>query len=209
LPSGFEKFLFNVLHGIWGKIPVICRLSMKKLKLSELGRMSEEEFRASEKFPVIAILENIRSFHNTGSIFRSADAFRIERLILSGYTPAPPHREIHKTALGAENSVNWNYEKDPLAEIQNLKNAGWKVCAIEHTDSSVPIGNFRLSPGEKYVLIFGNEVEGVSESVLGQCDHCIEIPQYGTKHSLNVSVAAGIIFYAFTSRLALANTLLT
>ncbi len=168
---------------------------MRKLKLEELGRMSLKEFKDKDKFPIVIILDNIRSFHNTGSIFRSADAFRIQKMYLTGFTPCPPHREIHKTAIGAEDSVEWEYAKELNPLLQQLKDEGFTIYAVEQTSESFPLPDLKWSPTEKIALIFGNEVEGVMESALPFCKAAIEIPQYGTKHSLNVSVAVGIVLY--------------
>ena len=173
---------------------------MRKLKLSELGRMNLEEFKNSAKNEIVIILDNIRSFHNTGSIFRSADAFRVMKIILTGFTPTPPHREIRKTAIGAEESVEWKYEKEIVDAILELKQEGYSIIAVEQTSSSIPLPDFFWKPGEKVALIFGNEVEGVQESAIALCDKAVEIPQYGTKHSLNVSVAAGVVLYGMMEK---------
>jgi 23S rRNA (guanosine2251-2'-O)-methyltransferase len=167
---------------------------MRKLSMDELGRKSVEEFRRSEKIPIIILLENIRSMHNVGSVFRTADAFLIQGVYLCGYTPQPPHRDIHKTALGATETVNWKYFPDGLSAIDTLRQEGFAVYAIEQAEGSIPLN--RVVPGEKRIaLIFGNEVEGVSDAVISACDGCVEIPQWGMKHSLNVSVATGIVLW--------------
>jgi tRNA G18 (ribose-2'-O)-methylase SpoU len=168
---------------------------MKKLKLEELNRLSQEEFRDAEKFPLCVVLDNIRSMHNVGSVFRSADAFRVSKLWLCGYTPQPPHREIRKTAIGAEETVAWEHAPDAAALAQRLRQEGWTLVAVEQTTGSVPLGEFRPKAGERLALILGNEVDGVQASVLEHCQVAVEIPQFGTKHSLNVSVAAGIVLY--------------
>jgi len=165
--------------------------------MDELGRISADEFRRAEKFPVIAVLDNIRSMHNVGSIFRSADSFLIEKIILTGYTPIPPHREINKTALGATETVEWKYEENALSYLAELKSAGYDILAVEQAVSSFPPQEIHNKNLDKVVLIFGNEVEGVQQDILNICDGIIEIPQKGTKHSLNVSVAAGIILWEF------------
>ncbi|MDX2247830.1 MAG: RNA methyltransferase [Bacteroidia bacterium] len=170
---------------------------MRKLKLEELNRLSLTEFREAEKQPVTVVLDNIRSMHNVGAVLRTADAFRIEKVILCGITPIPPHREIHKTAIGAEDSVNWEYQPDILSTISELKTRGYKIYSIEQTDQSIALNKFEPSP-ERCAIVFGNEVEGVSQSIINISDMAIEIPQFGTKHSLNVSVAAGIVLYKFT-----------
>lgn len=161
--------------------------------MDELGRMSAEEFRQSAKQPVRIILENIRSMHNVGSVFRSADAFRCEGIVLCGYTPQPPHRDIHKTALGATETVDWLYLPAAAEAVQLLKGQGYKVYAAEQTEGSILLQTF--STADPVAVVFGNEVEGVSAGVIALCDGCIEIPQFGTKHSLNVSVAAALVLW--------------
>jgi len=141
------------------------------------------------------MLENIRSMHNVGSVFRTADAFLANAIYLCGYTPRPPHRDIHKTALGATESVSWKYVENAIKEVELLKKNGYRVVGVEQVEESIPLQNFKLAEGEKMVLIFGNEVEGVSEELLRCCDACIEIPQFGMKHSLNISVAAGMVLW--------------
>ncbi len=168
---------------------------MRKLKMDELGRKSLTQFKASEKNPVIIVLDNVRSMHNVGSIFRTADAFLTEAIFLCGYTPQPPHRDIQKTALGATESVDWMYFETLLEAVLNLKDAGYKIFAVEQADQSISLSNFQMDAKEKTAFIFGNEVEGVQDDVLPYCDGCIEIPQAGTKHSFNISVAAGIVMW--------------
>jgi 23S rRNA (guanosine2251-2'-O)-methyltransferase len=163
--------------------------------MDELPRKSKTEIQRAEKLAVILLLENIRSMHNVGSVFRTADAFLTEAIYLCGYTPQPPHRDIHKTALGATESVKWKYVDHALEAVKSLKTAGYQIVAVEQVLGSIPLQNFKLTAGGKMVLIFGNEVEGVSEEVLIYCDSCIEIPQFGMKHSLNVSVAAGMVLW--------------
>ncbi len=170
---------------------------MRKLKLEELGRISVDEFKESDKIPVVVILDNIRSMHNIGSVFRTADAFLIEKIYLCGITATPPHKEIRKTALGATESVDWEYVEDCCELVQKLKSDGFTILAIEQTEGSVSLSKFELNPNEKYAVVFGNEVEGVQQSVINLSDSCIEIPQGGTKHSLNVSVCAGIVLWEF------------
>jgi len=168
---------------------------MRKLKMEELGRKSLTQYKASEKNPVIIILDNVRSMHNVGSIFRTADAFLTHAIFLCGYTPQPPHRDIQKTALGATESVDWMYFETLLEAVLNLKEAGYKVFAVEQADQSISLSEFNLDTELKNAFIFGNEVEGVQADVLPYCDGCIEIPQAGTKHSFNISVAAGIVLW--------------
>jgi tRNA G18 (ribose-2'-O)-methylase SpoU len=167
---------------------------MRKLSMEELGRKTVNEFRQSEKKPVMIVLDNIRSMHNVGSVFRTADAFLAEGICLCGYTPQPPHRDIHKTALGATETVDWIYFPNTLEAIQQLKQQGYRVYGIEQTEGSISLEKFTAS-AYKTAIVFGNEVEGVDQSVLQLCDGCIEIPQFGMKHSLNISVAAGIVLW--------------
>lgn len=168
---------------------------MKKLKLEELGRISVTEFKAAEKLPVCIVLDNIRSLHNVGSAFRTADAFRIEKIYLTGITGTPPHREIQKSALGATESVVWEYVESPAQVVQDLKTRGYAIVIVEQTTQSIPLHQFVPEPNKKYCLVFGNEVEGVSDSVIGHGDIALEIPQSGTKHSLNISVCLGIVVW--------------
>ncbi len=168
---------------------------MRKLRMDELPRKSRTEIQEAEKLPVIILLENIRSMHNVGSVFRTADAFLAEGIYLCGYTPQPPHRDIHKTALGATETVSWKYAEKTRDALTFLKTAGYQILAVEQVSGSVPLQRFTLNSGEKIVLVFGNEVQGVSEEALEFCDGCIEIPQFGMKHSLNVSVAAGMVLW--------------
>lgn len=168
---------------------------MRKLKMEELGRKSVAEFRSSDKLPVIAVLDNVRSMHNVGSVFRTADAFLLEGIYLCGYTPRPPHRDIQKTALGATETVEWTYWETTGAAIASLREKGFEIWAVEQASTSVPLQAFNPGPGRKVAVIFGNEVEGVEAAVLPLCDGVLEIPQLGTKHSLNVSVAAGIVLW--------------
>jgi 23S rRNA (guanosine2251-2'-O)-methyltransferase len=163
--------------------------------MDELPRKTKNEFQQAEKLPILLMLENIRSMHNVGSVFRTADAFLAEGIYLCGYTPRPPHRDIHKTALGATETVNWFYSETALEALKNLKTKGYQLVAVEQVLGSTPLQRFSLPAGEKIVLIFGNEVEGVSAEVLAICDTCLEIPQFGMKHSLNVSVAAGMVLW--------------
>jgi 23S rRNA (guanosine2251-2'-O)-methyltransferase len=174
---------------------------MKKLKLEELGRISVEQFRSSDKLPICLVLDNIRSLHNVGSAFRTTDAFRFEKIFLAGITGTPPHREIEKTALGATQSVAWEYVESTAAVLQRLKNENYTIIIVEQTSSSIQLQQFTPEEGKKYCLVFGNEVNGVSEDALPLGDVAIEIPQFGTKHSLNVSVCLGIISWEFFKKL--------
>jgi 23S rRNA (guanosine2251-2'-O)-methyltransferase len=176
---------------------------MKKLKLEELGRISINQFKDSEKIPVCILLDNIRSLHNVGSAFRTADAFRIEKIILTGITGIPPHREIQKTALGATESVDWVYSESPAKAISDLKSKGYKIVIVEQTTDSIPLQTFHGEPGIKYCLVFGNEVHGVSEESIDLGDLALEIPQLGTKHSLNISVCLGIVLWDVFRKLRL------
>lgn len=171
---------------------------MRKLTTDELNRISKEEFERAEKTPIIIVLDNIRSLSNVGAFFRTADAFRIEALYLCGITACPPHREIHKTALGADETVQWRYFATTEAACQALKDEGYRIFAVEQIEGSVALQDFKFEPHTAYIL--GNEVEGVGEEALPYCDGAIELPQEGTKHSLNVSICAGIVFWeAFKS----------
>ena len=168
---------------------------MKKLKLEELGRITVDEFRESDKLPVSILLDNVRSLHNVGSTFRVSDAFRLEKIYLAGITGTPPHREIHKTALGATESVAWEYFENAGEAARQLKEQGFKVIVIEQTNESIPLQQFHPKPGTRYCLVFGNEVNGVSDEVIAWADLALEIPQSGTKHSLNISVCVGIVVW--------------
>ena len=166
---------------------------MHKLSMDELNRISKEDFERAEKLPIIIILDNIRSLSNVGAFFRSADAFRIGELVLCGITACPPHREIHKTALGADETVRWRYYESTEAACQSLKSEGYRIFAVEQVEGSVPLQDFKFEPQTAYIL--GNEVEGVCEEALPYCEGAIELPQAGTKHSINVSVCAGIVMW--------------
>lgn len=163
--------------------------------MDDLNRISVEEFKQTDKIPLVIILDNIRSMHNVGSVFRTSDAFLVNRIILCGFTPRPPHRDINKTALGATETVNWQYQESTLDAVNELKAEGYKIYGIEQVDNSIELEKFTFDKNEKIAIVLGNEVEGVDEEVLKQCDGSIEIPQFGTKHSLNVSVAAGIVIW--------------
>lgn len=172
----------------------------KKLKLWELDRVSETEFKAQEKFPLIVILNDIRSLNNIGSFFRTADAFNVEKIYLCGITAQPPHRDIQKTALGATESMNWEHRTSIVDLVVELKAQGVKVCSIEQAEETVSLEKVPELPKVKYALVFGNEVNGVDQDVIDLSDLIIEIPQFGTKHSLNVSVCAGIVLWEFAKR---------
>ena len=168
---------------------------MRKLKNNELNRLSAEDFRKAEKSPFSIILDNIRSLHNIGSVFRTADAFLIEKIYLCGITATPPHKDIHKTALGSTESVKWEYYKVTADAVLDLKKKGYIVVAVEQTTGSISLKDFRIVPGKKYAFVFGHEVRGVDQLVVDICDYCLDIPQYGTKHSLNISVSAGVVLW--------------
>lgn len=168
---------------------------MRKLRIEELNRLTTEEFRKLEKTRLVIILDNLRSQNNIGSIFRTCDAFLIEKLYLCGITAIPPHRDIHKTALGSTESVSWEYAEETITVVRKLKSLGYVLLAAEQTEKSSMLQDFNAISGKKYAVVFGHEFRGVDQSVIDECDKCIEIPQFGTKHSLNVSVSAGIIIW--------------
>ena len=168
----------------------------------ELHRVGVEEYKKVEKLPVTVVLDNVRSEMNVGSVLRTADAFLIERVMLCGITPVPPKPEIHKTALGAEESVTWQYFESTLDAVAQLKSEGYIVASIEQVHDSVSLENFDIQPGQRVAIVMGNEVKGVSQDVVDACDLCVEIPQYGTKHSLNISCCAAIVMWHAFSRLA-------
>ena len=181
-------------------------MSHTKLSTSEMGRLSVEAYRQADKLPVVAVLDNVRSQHNVGAVFRTADAMRLERVVLCGICCCPPNQEIHKTALGAEESVDWQYFKETLDAVRALKAEGYAVYAVEQAHNSITLENFAQSFTDeglhnRLAVIFGHEVFGVQQEVIDLCDGCIEIPQYGTKHSLNVSVTAGIVLYRICNAL--------
>ena len=167
----------------------------KKLKLTELNRLDLEEFKQLEKDPVVVLLNDIRSLHNIGSVFRTCDAMAVEKLYLCGITATPPHREIRKTAIGASESVNWEYQKNPIEVIKKYQKLGYQIIAVEQTDKAISLENFDWN-NEKILLIFGNEVNGVDQDLINESDISIEIPQWGTKHSFNISVSAGIVLWS-------------
>ena len=176
---------------------------MQKRRITELGRLDVEAFRKAEKMSLTVVLDNVRSFHNVGAVFRTADAYRVERIVLCGMTAQPPAPEIHKTALGAEDAVAWTYESDTLEAVRKLKDEGYKVYAIEQAHGSTPLQNLGsvVREGEKFAVVFGHEVKGVQQEVVDAADGCLELPQFGTKHSLNVSVTAGIVIWEFAQKM--------
>ena len=176
---------------------------MRKVRTVEMKRLTVDEFRKAEKLPLVVVLDNVRSMHNVGSVFRTADAFRAEAVCLCGITGIPPHPEIHKTALGAEDSVSWHHFATASEAVGHLHAKGYLVIAVEQVEHSTKLQRFQAVGGEKYAIVVGNEVKGVCQEVVDLCDGCLEIPQLGTKHSLNVSVATGIVVYEFARQLLL------
>jgi tRNA G18 (ribose-2'-O)-methylase SpoU len=168
---------------------------MRKRLNEELGRKSLSEFKSSEKSPFIIVLDNVRSHNNIGSIFRTADSFLVEKIILCGITATPPHRDIHKTALGATESVVWEYHNSAFDAVRELKKQDYLIVSIEQVEGSISLNNFEVEKRNKYVLVFGHEINGVSQDVIDISDFCIEIPQFGTKHSFNIAVSAGIVLW--------------
>ncbi|HIT40464.1 MAG TPA: RNA methyltransferase [Candidatus Caccoplasma intestinavium] len=173
---------------------------MKKKSILDMQRITAREFKEAKKIPLVVVLDNLRSLNNVGSVFRTSDAFRVSAIYLCGITSTPPHPEIHKTALGAEDSVTWYYEKNTVDVIDRLHKDGYRVFAIEQVEGSCSLIDLSLDEG-KYAVVLGNEVNGVQQEVVDKCDVCIEIPQYGTKHSLNVSVTAGLVIWDFFKQL--------
>jgi 23S rRNA (guanosine2251-2'-O)-methyltransferase len=169
---------------------------MRKLKMDELGRKTVEQYKAAEKHPIVVVLDDIRSMINVGAVFRNCDAFMVEKLYLCGYTPAPPHREITKSALGADEAVDWEHVTDIQVLVARLKAEGYRIASIEQTDKSIPLQEFKPLDDDKWVIVMGNEVDGVNAAVVAASDLAVEIPQFGTKHSLNIAVATGIVLYA-------------
>ena len=184
-----------------------CEMKNRKLKITEMGRMNVEEFRASEKMPLIVVLDDVRSMYNVGSVFRTADAFRVEAIYLCGITAQPPHPEIHKTALGAEDTVAWQHFPTALEAVASLKQQGYTVYSIEQCEGSTMLNDLstdnrqQTTDNSRFALVLGNEVKGVHQEVIDASDGCIEIPQFGTKHSLNVSTTAGIVIWEIAKRL--------
>ena len=175
---------------------------MRKLKNSELNRLSIEGFKNTEKTPLIIILDNIRSLNNIGSVFRTSDAFLIEKIYLCGITAKPPHKDIHKTALGSTDTVDWEYTENTIDLVENLKTQNVKICSIEQAENATMLNDFSPEKNTKYALVFGNEVKGVSQNVVSTSDVVIEIPQFGTKHSLNISVSCGVVVWDVYSKLS-------
>ncbi len=175
---------------------------MRKLRTIEMQRLTLEEFKASEKLPLVVVLDDVRSLYNVGSVFRTCDAFRVEAVCLCGITACPPHPEIHKTALGGEDSVAWRYYATAVEAVEALRDEGYYVYAIEQVEGSTKLQDLRTTDGERYAVVFGNEVKGVHQEVVDRCDNCLEIPQHGTKHSMNVSVTAGIVIWEFSKLLS-------
>lgn len=175
---------------------------MRKLKNSELDRKDIDGFKKAEKTPLIVILDNVRSLNNIGSVFRTSDAFLIEHVYLCGITAQPPHKDIHKTALGATESVDWTYKEDIVELVQNLKKDGIKIISIEQADKATMLNDFTPDKDQKYAVVFGNEVMGVQQEVVDHSDFCIEIPQFGTKHSLNISVSVGVVLWDLFTKMS-------
>lgn len=173
---------------------------MRKLKNEELGRLEPDEFKAAAKLPCVVVLDNVRSLNNIGSVFRTSDAFRVKAIYLCGITATPPHREIHKTALGATDSVDWKYYSDTAEAIRELQHEGYRIFSVEQAEQSIEPREIQLKPADKTALVFGHEVKGVSQEIVDMSEACIEIPQFGTKHSLNVSVSAGIMVWEIFNR---------
>lgn len=173
---------------------------MRKLSMDELDRLSVEEFKAAEKFPYSVLLDDVRSLNNVGSVFRTSDAFRVSTVYLGGITGTPPHRDITKTALGADESVHWEYVPDAVGFCKELKAKGVRIVAVEQAEASVGLPDFQPEPGGEYVFVFGNEVFGVNDKIIEIADLCLEIPQYGTKHSLNIAVTVGIVCWDFVHK---------
>lgn len=184
---------------------IILFAFMRKLSNDELNRLSPQEYKQAEKTPVVIVLDNIRSMMNIGSVFRTSDAFRIHSVLLCGITACPPNKEIHKTALGATESVDWRYYENTIDAVQELAQQGFEIYSIEQAENSIMLNDFMPSPDKKYALVFGNEIQGVGQDVVNLSHGCIEIPQIGTKHSLNISVAAGVVIWDVVSKLGLFN----
>jgi tRNA G18 (ribose-2'-O)-methylase SpoU len=180
--------------------PSMSEKSTKKLKLWELDRLDEAQFKAQPKFPIVVVLDSIRSLNNIGAFFRTADAFNIEHIVLCGITAQPPHREIHKTALGATETVQWSYEADLMTALEKQRKKGYQIGVVEQAVQTTLLQDIHTIEAKGFALVFGNEVDGVDQRALDVADHIIEIPQFGTKHSLNVSVCAGIVMWEFVKR---------
>lgn len=174
---------------------------LRKLKITEMNRLTVDEFKKADKLPLAVVLDEVRSLHNIGAVFRTSDAFLVNCIYLCGITATPPHSEMHKTALGAEMTVDWSYFKDTKDAVNELHASGYTVLAIEQCEGSCMLNDLQLDSDKKYAIVMGNEVKGVKQEIVDMCDGCIEIPQYGTKHSLNVSVTAGIVLWEFANKL--------
>ncbi len=179
------------------------QLDMRKLRTIEMNRLSVEEFKESDKLPLVVVLDDVRSMYNVGSVFRTGDAFRIEAVYMCGISATPPSTEIHKTALGAEDSVEWRYFPSAVEAVEHLHSEGYEVYAVEQAEGSTKLHEFSPALNKRYAVVMGNEVKGVHQEVIDLCDGCLEIPQFGTKHSMNVSVTTGIIIYSFAHKLLL------
>jgi len=175
---------------------------LRKIANEELGRLSAEAFKEALKFPYVIVLDQVRSHHNVGSVFRTADAFAAESIYLCGFTPIPPHREIHKTALGSENSVQWEHVESTEILVRSLKDNGYLIAVVEQTDIPTSLQDFSTQASQKVAFVFGNEITGVADEVIALSDVCLEIPQFGTKHSLNVSVSAAVVMWEFVRHMA-------
>lgn len=176
---------------------------MRKLLITELNRISVEEFKKSDKNPVAVVLDNVRSLNNVGSVFRTCDGFKLEKIMLCGITATPPHNDIHKTALGAEESMEWQYYEKTEDAINVLKEDGYVICSLEQVENSVTLIDFKVRDREKYAIVLGNEVKGVQQKIIDMSDCCIEIPQFGTKHSFNVSVSAGMVLWEIFKQMSI------
>ncbi len=176
---------------------------MRKLKITELNRMNVEEFKKSDKMPLVVVMDEVRSMYNVGSVFRTSDAFRVAGIYLCGITAVPPHPEIHKTALGAEDTVEWHYFPSTREAVECLRADGFTILSIEQVEGSTMLQNMHIESGKKYAIVMGNEVKGVKQEIVDMSDGCIEIPQFGTKHSLNVSTTAGIVIWEFAKQLCI------
>lgn len=194
-----NKVIHIVIHRIFRTFAHI----MRKIRTIEMKRLTVDEFRQADKLPLVVVLDDVRSMYNVGSVLRTADAFRVERVLLCGISATPPHAEIHKTALGAEDSVDWKYYDSAVEAVADLKSEGYYVFSVEQVEHSTKLQRFNPEAGRKYAVVLGNEVKGVHQEVVNASDACLEIPQLGTKHSMNVSVTAGIVMYKFAERLIL------
>lgn len=199
LSTAFPQFMHGVIHGVFVTLQANKYIAMRKLTVEDLNRIDVDTFKQAPKVPLVMVLDNIRSVHNVGSVLRTADAMRIEAVYMCGITATPPSAEMHKTALGAEDSVAWRYYNDTLQAVSELKAAGYVVLAVEQVEGSLKLGAFKFDPSKRYALVMGNEVKGVRQDVVDACDQALEIPQYGTKHSMNVSVTAGIVMWEAAS----------